>query len=66
LATVASELDARGCSVVISNADHPTVRELYPEFRYEVVERPSRISASAQHRRQVTEAVIHNGGIDAH
>lgn len=63
LANLASELDRRGCRVLASNADHPSVRSLYAGFDVVVVTRPSRIAASSAHRRPVTECIFYNGGV---
>lgn len=58
VAKVAEELRIRGCHVIISNADHLSVRGLYPNFRYVQLRRPSRIAASAMHRQSITEALF--------
>lgn len=61
LAETAIALSERGCHVVVSNADHDSVRVLYAgHFATHLIRRPSRISASAAHRRPVTECVFHN------
>lgn len=61
LAQTAAELARRGCKVMVSNADHQSVRVLYEgAFECVVVRRPSRIAASATHRGLVTECVFHN------
>ncbi len=61
LAEIARSLNSKGCAVIVSNADHPSVRALYTEFKVEVVSRFSRIAAAGNHRRQVTECIFHNG-----
>ncbi len=58
LARVARELVDKGCAVLVSNANHASVLDLYPGFEVETVERPSLIAAGAKHRRTVKEAVI--------
>ena len=59
LACIARGLTARGCTVVVSNADHPSVRRLYADFEQRTVQRPSRIAASSEFRRRVTECVFY-------
>ncbi len=60
LAAFARELAERGCHVLISNADHYSIRELYAYFKLEIVTRASSIAASNEHRRKITECVFHN------
>jgi DNA adenine methylase len=60
LACVAVSAAERGCKVIVSNADHPSVRKLYSDFTMERVWRASVMAASASHRRCVTECVFHN------
>lgn len=60
LADLASELDSRGCFVMVSNADHDSVRALYPRFLERIITRPSVISASTSGRKAVTESVFYN------
>jgi DNA adenine methylase len=55
-------LASRGCHVVASNADHPSVRTLYSAFQGKSIQRVSRIAASAAHRGRVTEMVYYSGG----
>jgi DNA adenine methylase len=61
LAEHARTLAKRGCRVVVSNADHPSIHKLYKGFHCHVVKRPSVIAASSQHRRQITECVFDLG-----
>jgi len=58
LAEHARDLVQRGCHVVISNADHPSVRALYGDFTVKTIERFSRIAASSAHRKAITEALF--------
>lgn len=58
LAAVARQLVDRGCHVIISNAHHESIWELYPGFEQVVVTRPSRVAASASGRRAVEELII--------
>jgi len=62
LESVARMLAARGVKVVISNADHPSLRELYKAFQVQTVERWSVISASATGRKAITECIFSLGG----
>jgi DNA adenine methylase len=59
LAQTALRLKALGCRVVVSNADHQSIRELYPEFNVHVVERFSVMSASSEFRRPVRECLFY-------
>lgn len=58
LASHARMLAARGCYVVVSNADHASVHQLYEGFECHIVERRSRIAASSFYRRKVTECIF--------
>jgi DNA adenine methylase len=60
LAKVANELVTRGCHVLISNADHPTVEKLYCHFNMQRVTRSSAIAASSEHRRPITECLFYS------
>jgi DNA adenine methylase len=62
LAAHALTLAGRGCRVIISNADHPSLRKLYREFDCYTIERHSVIAASSEHRRQITECIFVLGG----
>jgi DNA adenine methylase len=62
LARVASRLAARGCAVVVSNADHPSIAALYGAFRVIRVSRFSRIAASADSRGRITECIFYTEG----
>jgi len=51
----------RGATIMISNADHHSVRELYRDFgNHHRVNRPSVLAADTLHRRQTTELLITN------
>jgi len=51
----------RGALIMVSNADHESVRELYGGFgTHHSVERSSRLAADAQHRERATELVVVN------
>jgi DNA adenine methylase len=62
LSRLAAKLAARGCKVIVSNADHVSIRRLYPSFECQRVVRPSVIAASAIFRRRITECIFYNEG----
>lgn len=45
----------RGATVLVSNAHHPTLRDLYPDANVQVLERSSLVSTDPQKRRPVSE-----------
>lgn len=61
LAQVASLAASKGCKVIVSNADHPAVHELYEGFHLKRVQRSSVMAASASFRRPITEVLFHRG-----
>jgi len=63
LAALAERLVKRGCSVIVSNADHESIDELYRGFDKVRVPRHSVIAASAHFRRGVSECVFYRVGI---
>lgn len=58
LAVLAEELRQHGCFVLVSNAEHQTIRDLYPHFDAVEITRHSIIAASSTARRQVTELLF--------
>lgn len=60
LAAIARRLANRGVLVMVTNAHHPDVLELYPEFTVREVCRSSTIASDKRKRRQVTEAIIYS------
>ncbi len=58
LAGVALRLKRAGCRVIVSNADHASIRELYSDFKVRVVERHSVMAASSDFRRPVRECLF--------
>lgn len=60
LATIARDLAQCGCHVIVSNADHPSILELYSCFKMQRIMRSSAIAASPEHRRNVTECIFYN------
>lgn len=51
----------RGVKVVISNADHPSIRKLYKAFDVQTVERWSVISGKSDGRKNITECIFSMG-----
>lgn len=60
LASVAADLDRRGCVVAVSNAAHTSIRPLYASFAVFAVSRKSLIAADSIHRRVTEELVFTN------
>lgn len=62
LAECLSEAARRGASILISNADHPCIHELYRANYWQriTVDRFSRLASAAKHRKRTTEVVISN------
>jgi DNA adenine methylase len=60
LACVATAAAERGSRVIVSNANHPSVRKLYTHFTIEYVQRASVMAASPSNRRMITECLFHN------
>lgn len=58
LASFAQELAAKGCRVVVSNADHPSIDELYRPFKRFSIERRSVIAAASVFRKIISEALF--------
>lgn len=61
LAEVASVAASKGCKVIVSNADHPAIHELYKGFHVKCIERSSVMAASASFRRPIVEILFHHG-----
>lgn len=62
LASLAEALARRGCAVVVSNADHPSIDALYEKFERIRIQRPSRIAADVCFRKPVMECIYYAGG----
>ena len=60
LAQLFRALDAKGCRVVLSNSEHPRIRELYADFNIAVVSAPRFINCKAKGRGNIAELVITN------
>jgi DNA adenine methylase len=59
LASVALRLKKAGCKVIVSNADHASIRELYSGFEIRMIERHSVMAASSEFRRPVRECLFY-------
>lgn len=57
VATLANKLRAKGCAVVVTNADTPTIRELYSGWAVAEISRPRWITSSA-HKHRVGELIF--------
>lgn len=62
LARVATDLAGRGCRVIVSNADHDSIRELYKGFVETIQTRTSAMAAETKHRGLTHEIVFTNVG----
>jgi DNA adenine methylase len=58
LAAVATELKRKGVHVLVSNADHEAVIQLYKGFNYYRVKRSSLIAADSNNRGTISEALL--------
>ncbi len=58
LAKVARRLRRRGCFVVVTNADHESISELYWDFKQTRFDRKSTIAAKAPKRGRTTEYIL--------
>ncbi len=62
LAELFKKLDKMGCKLMLSNSDHPFIRNLYKEFRQESVFAKRLINCDATKRGHITELVVRNCG----
>ncbi len=60
LAEIFKELNKMGCKLMLSNSDHPFIRDLYKEFKQEQVYAKRLISCDATKRGPITELVVRN------
>lgn len=58
LATWAEKLAARGAAVIVTNANHPEITDLYPSFKRVVVSRASTLASDVRKRRKVEEVIL--------
>lgn len=61
LADYARNLAKRGCSVIVSNADHDSIHNLYKGFNCQIITRPSVIAASSAYRKTISECIFTSG-----
>ena len=60
LRDVFRELDRRGCKLMLSNSDHPFIRELYTRWNIATVSAPRAVSCNGHGRGKVSELVVRN------
>lgn len=58
LSTIALRLADRGCHVVVSNANHQEIIDLYPDFVRLEVSRHSVLAADSRYRKRTTELIF--------
>lgn len=58
LAEIAKDLRIKGVKILISNADHTSIRKLYEDFDLITISRSSTIASNKKNRRKVTELLI--------
>lgn len=58
LAALARKLEARGCTVMLSNSDNELIRELYKDFRIHTLYANRAINCRADRRGKITELLI--------
>ncbi len=58
LSAAAYSAKHRGAFVMVSNADHPEIRKLYPRSRITLLERFSAVCPNPDHRRTIEELLI--------
>jgi DNA adenine methylase len=61
LASMAKKLVRRGANILITNADHPDVHELYRSFHYKKLDRYSTLASDKTHRGTTSEAIFIGG-----
>lgn len=60
LRDVYAALHRRGCKLMLSNSDVPSIRELYQDFQIDIVAAPRNINSNAKKRGKVNEVVVRN------
>ncbi|MGA3161928.1 MAG: Dam family site-specific DNA-(adenine-N6)-methyltransferase [Terracidiphilus sp.] len=58
LAVAANAARERGCHIIVSNADHASVRALYRDFKMITIKRHSIIASSNKFRKPITECLF--------
>jgi DNA adenine methylase len=66
LAIVARRLTSAGCYVIVSNAPHPEILDLYAGFLPFIVKRPSSLASNPRFRRQVQECILLSSNLRSH
>lgn len=59
LESFARKLAERGCHVIVSNAEHPSLFDLYSKFERKIVQRHSGIGAQPDCRKRISEYVFY-------
>jgi DNA adenine methylase len=62
LSACVKELDEKGCNFILSNADHPLIRELYTDEKFKILETsaPRYINCKGNRRGNVAELLVTN------
>lgn len=60
LAALFADLDRRGCRIMLSNASHPLIRELYAPYRIETIQARRMINRDANKRDLIDEILVLN------
>jgi DNA adenine methylase len=60
LAALYSDLDKRGCHLMLSNSDAPLILELYKKFDIHIVKAKRAINCNANNRGKVNEVIVTN------
>jgi DNA adenine methylase len=60
LAEAVKRLDKKGCYILMTNANHSSVKDLYRAFNFFFAKRFSSIAASKRYRNTITELIIRN------
>ncbi|MBK9103973.1 MAG: Dam family site-specific DNA-(adenine-N6)-methyltransferase [Saprospiraceae bacterium] len=55
---IAIKLKEKGCHVIISNANHYSIKDLYADFKITEFERKSTLASNPTKRRMVSELII--------
>ena len=58
LAGMASELQRTGAYVLVTNAYHPNLLDLYPRFNFDVLSRHSTLAGNGAHRKAIEEVLM--------
>ena len=58
LASIALDLHASGVNVLITNAYHPDVLDLYPSFNFDILSRHSTLAGNTIHRKATQEVLM--------